>query len=105
MDGMGFVAKENMTPPLLKVAPSRGAASKDRNFSFLYAKLHLPKRPSRKLYLDLILADVEQGGPPNGLRIKGFPMVVITPLITIIGAELVGILQDLTYFQIPENTY
>ena len=104
MDGMGFVAKENMMPP-----PTQEHLHAEQHprvcFSFLYAKLHLPKRPSRKLYLDLILADVEQGGPPNGLRIKGFPMVVITPLITIIGAELVGILQDLTYFQIPENTY
>lgn len=58
-----FVAKENMTPPLLKSTFTQQQHPRIETSPFLYAKLHLPKRPSRKLYLDLILADVEQGGP------------------------------------------
>lgn len=40
-------------------------------FSFSHAKLHLPKRPSRKLYLDLVLAEQTRWAP-NGLIIGVF---------------------------------
>ena len=53
--------------PLNSRAPN--PASKDR-FLF-YAKVHLPKHPSRKLYSDLILAELAPRWAPNGL-INGF---------------------------------